>query len=92
MLSTVRDIAIDITNSLFHILKKVTQGHSAHMQTNIYSKTMMTMYTKDTVDAWMEEERNSSCREKFMQKKWILNGRMDSFKEGNNLRVKVQDK
>jgi len=46
MLSTVRDIAIDITNSLFYILKKVTPVHSAHMQTNIYNKTMMTMYTK----------------------------------------------
>ena len=42
MLSTVRDIAIDITNSLFYILKKVTPVHSAHMQTNIYNKTMMT--------------------------------------------------
>ena len=72
MLSTVRDIAIDITNSLFHILKKVTQVHSAHMQTNIYSKTMITMYTKDTVDAWMEEERKRKKLNKAKTSKDVI--------------------
>lgn len=46
MLSTARDIATALTKSLFLILKELTQVHSAHMQTNVYSKTMMAMHTK----------------------------------------------